>query len=125
MDNPEIMEIFQPIRNIDQLHNISRVPVGIGGVTYKHRAVGVLILFNKLVDISIIHPFGNHCKPVFAYCHPKQRQDVRMPEVLPGDTLSAESLQCTRLHEFDRASGALTLRMTSNSLCTRKALIAT
>ena len=85
----------------------------------------MLILLNKLVDISIIHPLRNHRKPVFAYGYPKQRQDVRMPEVLPGDALSAKSLQCTHLDEFDKISRALTLRMTSNSLCTRKALIAT
>jgi len=50
-----------------------------------------------------------------------------MPEVLPSDPLSTESLQRIHAYEYDNAGGRLTLRMTSRSLVmyTRTTLIAT
>ena len=62
------------------------------GMTYKYSSVDFLVIFDELIDISILHPLGNHRQPVLTYCHSKQRQDVWMPEVLPGNSFSAESL---------------------------------
>ena len=83
---------------------------------YQLSAVHVPIPLDKLIDISVLHPLRNHREPVFAHRHPKQRQDIRMPEVLPGNSLSAESLYPVHPHESNDASGKLTLRMTSRSL---------
>ena len=67
----EVVQILQAIRDVNQLHCISQLPVEIGWMTHEHRAVGVLILLNELVDVSIIHPLRNHRKPVFTHRHPK------------------------------------------------------
>ena len=36
VDNLEVMQILRAIGSVDQLHNISQLPVEIGEVTYKH-----------------------------------------------------------------------------------------
>lgn len=71
-----------------------------------------MILPDELVDVSIIHPLRNHRKFVLADSHPKQRQDVGMPEMLPGNHLSAESLRYVDTGEWGAVTGrSLTLRM--------------
>jgi hypothetical protein len=62
-------------------------------VTHQLSAVRIFFLLDKLVDVPMFHPFGDHRKPLFAYRHSKQREDIWMPEVFPGDSFSAESLQ--------------------------------
>ena len=42
------------------------------GATHKLGTVHMFVLPNELDDISILHPLGNHRKPVFTYCHSKQ-----------------------------------------------------
>jgi hypothetical protein len=75
----------------------------------------------------MFHPFGDHRESAFAYRHPKQWEDIWMPEVFPGDSLSAESLQPIHSYRSDNAGQRLTLRMTSGSSMrhTRTTLIAT
>ena len=85
-------------------------------VTYKLNAVHMPIPLNELVDVSVLHPLGNHCESMFTNCHPKQWQDIRMPEVFPGDSLSAKPLWWIHPDGCDSVGGILTLRMTSRSL---------
>jgi len=59
---------------------------------YKFNAVHMFILPNKLIDVSILHPRGNHREPLITDRNSDQWQDIWMSEVFPGDTLSAESL---------------------------------
>jgi hypothetical protein len=93
VDDAEVMHILQAIRNICQL------PGGLVGHSsgsntdaYKRSSVCIRVFSNELVGVAIVHPLGNHRKVVFAERHSKQRQDVRMPEMLPGHHLSAISL---------------------------------
>ena len=96
-------------------------------MTHKHSAADVLILPNELINVSILHPLGNHRQPVFTHCCSDEWQDVWMPEVLPGNCFSAESLQCIQLDECSGGNKTLTLRITSMSLVMyiRKTLTAT
>jgi len=64
----------------------------VGCSTYKLNTVHMLIPPDKLVDVPIFHPRRNHREPLVTHCHSDQRQNVRVPEVLPGYPLSAESL---------------------------------
>jgi hypothetical protein len=73
------------------------------GVTHKLNAVHMIVLLDELVDVPMFHPFGDHRKPAFAYRHSKQRQDIWMSEVFPGDSLSAESLQPIHSYRSDDA----------------------
>ena len=66
------MQILQAIRNVYQLQNISQLPVEGGGVTHKHRAVGMWFHLDELVDVSMIHPLRNHRKSLWSYCYPKE-----------------------------------------------------
>jgi hypothetical protein len=123
------MHVSQPVRNVNQLNrtSIRFLWGGYRGATYKLGAVRMFVLPHEFDDVSIFHPFRNHRKPVFTYCHAEQWQDVWMPEVFPGDPLSAESLQRVHSQRCDDKGRRLTLRMTSKSLVkyTRTTLIAT
>ena len=92
MDNPEVVHILQPIRNPSQLDNTSVSLPQDRVTTYQLSAIHVSIPLDELIDVSVLHPLRNHREPVFAHRHPKQRQDIRMPKVLPGNSLSAEPL---------------------------------
>jgi hypothetical protein len=97
-------------------------------VTHKLGGVHVFVLPNKIDDVPVFHPFGNHREPIFTYRHSKQRQDVRVPEVLPGDPFPTEALQSVCPYTCWGASRIrLTLRMASRSLVmyTRTTLMAT
>ena len=59
------------------------------GATHKLNAVRMFILPDGFIDVPVLHPFRDHRKPAFAYGHSKQWQDIWMPKVFPGDTLSA------------------------------------
>ena len=72
--------------------------------TYELGAIHMLVLSNELDDVPMFHPLGNHCKPTFGDRHPEQRQDIRMLEVLPGHSLSAEALQCVHSYGHDNTS---------------------
>ena len=63
------------------------------GATYELGAVNVPIPLDESVDVSVFHPLRNQSKSVLAQRHSKERQDVWMPEMLPSDALSTESLQ--------------------------------
>ena len=123
----EIVHILQAARNVSQLTNTSMRLLRGQAATYKLRAVCVGIPLNESVDISVLHPLGYHRKPVITDGNSKQRQDVRMPEVLPSDPLSAESLPRSYRDRRDSPASRLTLRIRSNSLVmyTRTALMAT
>jgi hypothetical protein len=97
------------------------------GVTHQLSAVHIFVLLDELIDVPMFHPFGDHREPTFAYRHSKQRKDIRMPEVFPGDSLSAESLQPVYPRRSDNGGRRLTLRMTSKSSMrhTRTTLMAT
>ena len=124
---PEAMHILQPIRNPSQLDDASVSLPRDRVTTYQLSAIHVSIPLDESIDVSVLHPFRNHREPVFTHRHPKQRQYIRMTEVLPGDSLSAESLWRFYPQERNDASGTLTLRMMSRSLVmyTRTTLMAT
>ena len=63
------------------------------GATHKLNAVRIFILLDELIYVPVFHPFGDHRKPAVAYRDSKQREDIWMSEVFPGDCFSAESLQ--------------------------------
>ena len=75
----------------------------------------------------MFHPLGDKRKPAFTYRHPKQWQDIWMPEVPPGDSLSAEVLQPIHPYRCHDARRRLTLKIMSRSSLrhTRTTLIAT
>ena len=50
----------------------------------------------ELVDVSVFHPLRNESELVFTHRHSRQWQEVRMPEVLPSNALSTESLRSIR-----------------------------
>ena len=56
---------------------------------------------DEIVDVSVFHPLGDKSKPVFTRCHSKERQNVGMPEVFPGNALSTESLWSIQLDTCD------------------------
>ena len=87
----------------------------------------MLVPRDKLHDVPIVHPLGDHRKPVFAYRHSKQWQDVRMPEMFPRDALPAKALRSIQSYTCSDADRRLTLRITSRSLVTytRTTLMAT
>ena len=86
------------------------------GNAYKLNAVRMWMLLDKLVDGSMVHPLGNHCKLVFTDRHPKKWQDIGVPEVLPGDCLSVGSLQSIHSDEPNGTRDGLTLRTPPRSL---------
>jgi hypothetical protein len=85
------------------------------GATHKLNMVHIFVLLDELIDVPMFHPFGDHRKPTFAYRHSKQWQDIWMPEVFPGNSLSAESLQPIQSHRSDNTGRRLTLKTTSGS----------
>ena len=93
---------------------------------YKFSAVHML-LPNELIDVPILHPLGDHCKPAFTHRHSNQWQYVWMPEVLPDNSFSTETLQRIYPYRCDDRRRRLTLRMTSRSsiMHTRTTLMAT
>jgi hypothetical protein len=74
VNHMEAMHVFQAVRNINQLNSTSvRHLCGwVTRATYKLSTIHIFVLLDKLVDVPIPHPLGDHCKPVFAYRHPKQ-----------------------------------------------------
>ena len=48
---------------------------------------------DKLIDVSIGHPFGDNRKVAVAHCHSQQRENIRMTEVFPHHNLFAEPLR--------------------------------
>ena len=127
VDYAEVMHILQTVRNINQLNStLVRLLRG-QAATYELSAVGVPIPLDELVDIPILHPLRNQSESVFTHRHPKEWQDVGMPEVFPSNTLSAESLGFVHSGVRDGADKILTPRMISRSLVmyTRITLIAT
>ena len=72
MDNAEIMHIPQAIRDVDQLNGRSARLLRGQATAYKLGAIHVPIPLDKLVDVPVFHPLGNHRKLVFAYRHSKK-----------------------------------------------------
>jgi len=52
---------------------ISQGPAGVKCNTYELNAVHVSIPLNKLIDIPIFHPCGNHRKPLLTDRHSNER----------------------------------------------------
>ena len=93
VNHPEVVHILQAIRNIHQLADESvKHLLGSNTDTYKRSPVCVRIHPNELVDVSMVHPLGNHRKDVLVERHSEQRQNVWMSKMLPGHHLSAKSL---------------------------------
>ena len=68
------MHVRQAVRNINQLNRTSvRCFSGDRGVTHKPSAVHMFVLLDKLVDVPVFHPLGDHRKPAVTYRHSKQR----------------------------------------------------
>ena len=61
-------------------------------ISYKLKPVHIHIRPDKLVDISVGHPFGYHREAVNVHHHAHQREHVRMTEGIPRDNFSAETL---------------------------------
>ena len=75
MNHAEAVHVLQAARDINQLNGTSvRL---FGGedqrATYKLSAVHLIVPFNKLHDVPVFHPLGDHRKPEFTHRHPKQR----------------------------------------------------
>ena len=96
VDDTEVMHILQAVRNPSQLDSTSVSLLQDQVTTYKLSAVHLPIPPREFVDVPVFHPLGYHRKPVLTHRHPEEWQDIRMPEVLPGNAFSAESLQ--RVH---------------------------
>ena len=92
MDNLEVVHVLQPVRNPSQLENTSVSLPQDRVTTHQLSAVHVSIPLDELIYVSVLHPLRDHREPMFAHRHPKQRQDIWMMEVLPGNSLSAEPL---------------------------------
>jgi len=56
VDHAEVVHVFQPIRNADQLNSTSVTLLRGQVTTYKFSAVHVAIPLNEFVDVSILHP---------------------------------------------------------------------
>ena len=80
-----------------RVYQLDSYDTGTSVTTYELGTIYMPIPLDKVVDIPILHPLRNHRKPVLIQCHAKQWQDVGMPEVFPGNSLSTESLRFTRL----------------------------
>ena len=73
VNDAEAMHILQTICNICQLHGGSVGYLsGLNVETYKGNAICIVIFPNKLGDVPIVHPFGNHCKLAVVDSHPKK-----------------------------------------------------
>ena len=66
--------------------------------TYKLNAVRIRVRLDKIHDIPIVHPLGNHRIPAVAYRHAKQRYDIGMVELSPHNSFPAEVLMLPRQH---------------------------
>jgi hypothetical protein len=94
MNHAGAVHVRQAVCNVIQLNRISaRFCGGDQRVTHKPSAVHMFVLLDELVDVPVFHPLGDHREPAFAYRHSKQWYNKWMPEVSPGDSLSAEPLQ--------------------------------
>jgi hypothetical protein len=61
---------------------------------------------DKLVDVSVGHPFGYHHEVVIAHCRSQQREHIRMAEAFPQYNLSAEHLRnCGQTHFWQTLGG--------------------
>jgi len=116
MDYVEVVHVLQAIRNVNQLNSTSARLISWVMIAYELNAINLLIPLDETVDISVLHPLGNQSEPVFTDCHSKERQDVGMSEVFPGNALSTKSLWFVRSDRCDTAGRRLTLRMTLRSL---------
>jgi hypothetical protein len=48
-----------------------------------------LCVLDELVDVTVVHPFRYHRKPLLPRIHTKEWENVWVLEVLPGSGLSA------------------------------------
>ena len=64
------VHVFQPGRSIDQL-NRSVVPAltRYKSMTYKLDTIDPFRPLHELVDVTMVHPFGYHCKAVLFQVH--------------------------------------------------------
>jgi len=69
MDDAEVMHVLQAICNINQLDSELVSHAGVKCNTYELNAVHVSIPLNKLTDIPIFHPRGNHREPLLTDSH--------------------------------------------------------
>lgn len=76
MNDPEVMHILQAVRNVRKLRRGSvGNPAGskLNTGTHKSNAVCIRVFSNKLIDVTVVHPLGNHGKLVGAERNPQQR----------------------------------------------------
>ena len=64
--------------------------------THELCTVHVSVLLDKLIDITVVHPFRYHFKPLL-HLNAKQRQNIWVLEVLPSNSFPTESLWVVKL----------------------------
>ena len=69
---------------------------------YKFETVCVPVRFDKLVDVSVGHPFRHHRELVVIHCHSQQWQYILMTKSFPGDDFLTESLCDWSTHTLRR-----------------------
>jgi hypothetical protein len=76
--------------NIHQLSKLV-IPTFVqeGMETHELCAVRIAVRLDELVDVTVIHPFRYHRKPLLPRIHTKEWENVWVLEVLPGSGLSA------------------------------------
>jgi hypothetical protein len=74
VNHAETVHMRQTVRNVNQLNGTSVRLCGNGdrGATHKLDTVHTFVPSNKLDDVTMFHPLGDHRKPVFAYRHSEE-----------------------------------------------------
>jgi hypothetical protein len=74
VNHAEAMHVRQTVRNVNQLNSTSVRLCGNGdrGATHKLECGSHVCPSNKLDDVPMFHPLGDHRKPVFTYRHSEQ-----------------------------------------------------
>jgi len=64
---------------------------------YRLKPIHIPMRLDKLIDVSIGHPFRYHCKVAITHCHSQQWEDIWMVEAFPHYNLLVEHLyNCSR-----------------------------
>ena len=65
---------------------------------HKLKPIHISMRLDKLVDVSVGHPFGYHRNVAITHYHSQQREDIWMVEAFPHYNLFAEPLyNCCQL----------------------------
>ena len=103
MYHPLAMHIQQPLGNAFELSRVISSATGeisVGVRPYKLEPVRIPMCLDELNDISIDHPFRNHCKESFPHRHSQQREHIRMAEAPQRYNFLAERLHSHGNHQL-------------------------